>query len=721
MLQIHRSIEDWIDRANIAIRSRISLTEIRDLIHRGREMPVELSDYLDKLQSRVRLADDWLNRLKEVVPCESPPPSPSVTHYMTSSGSDHVALQWMRCMRKAANNGEYNHLHELASEGSRIPVDVESVKLLQVELDAKNWSAKARKWIPNSPDEENRSIVGKKGKLDDLNEHLEKASALREKLALPDDVKKEWRLDYEKELQSIVDAAEDWYSNVSWFPVLNCYFCSFVRLRSMLTSTFCCFSLQYKPYLDWDNRRSSERSCLSIEKLRRIVNEGDSIFANLGSATAKMTRILVQAEGWLASYKPLLLRCKIIPREDDDTTEEKAFVTVAEMTEAVDAAATGISLNVDEAVSLQKIVQNIKDWSTRALGAAPKRSKRQGRTKKGRFSVDDIITLIQEAADLPVDTAEEVSRLQIQLDAVQEWRAKARVDIGNIVSGFRKLRDVVEDIYGKPIDFSRQQGDNKTDNNSSSHDLEMQMEPELDEEKKSSEDVSVCDETSSIADSEPDSGGLSHLGSGSCNVMQLIKAYKREAATTGVMSGEAEVADQLEVVSRWCVRSLRYLDTQRDVFDKRFFGAFDRFVAEGRELLENARDASGKQFLEDKTLGDALNAAWGDLVADQLQRLEILLVDRERFISWCDTAEKQLFTVQEKLPTLEKIKEVAEESKDFPSGKLCFFFVFLLCVNCHNFFFLTAALLVVDYCSVRRCPKSSWFVQQSIRVGESCQ
>jgi hypothetical protein len=159
LLTFHRTTESWVDRANIAVRSRISLTEIKALIRRGEEMPLDLSDYVDKLQARVRTADEWIECLEEEVRCPK-----------TETGEPDM-LRWMDDMRQALNEGKHGRLHDLASEGSRIPVEVDAVKLLQVELDAKNWTLKANKWIPKNSD-------SRRGKLVDIKEHVEKASRM---------------------------------------------------------------------------------------------------------------------------------------------------------------------------------------------------------------------------------------------------------------------------------------------------------------------------------------------------------------------------------------------------------------------------------------------------------------------------------------------------------------------------------------------------------------
>ena len=195
LLCFHREQEDWADRASIAIRSRISLTEVKSLILRGEHMPLDLSDYLDKLRARVRTGEEWIDSLCQVVPSTK------------SDFGSHDMLVWMSDVREAIHNGMQSRLHDLASEGSRIPVEVDHVKLLQIELDAKNWAMKAKKWIPSEGG-------SRRGKLEDLREHVKKASILREKLTLSDADKEAWVLEGEEELISIVEAADKWFEEV---------------------------------------------------------------------------------------------------------------------------------------------------------------------------------------------------------------------------------------------------------------------------------------------------------------------------------------------------------------------------------------------------------------------------------------------------------------------------------------------------------------------------
>lgn len=207
LLQLNREFEVWTDRVNVAIRSRISLSEIKLLMKLSDSFPLDLSDSLEKLNSRVRMAREWLDLLEIEVPCP-----------LKDGIVDNI--EWMTQMRIAlkddTKNGSFSRLHELASEGTRVSVEIDAVKMLKVELEAKSWSAKARKWLPHEGRSNDDDSLNRKGKLDDLREHLQKARILRGKLVINE--KKDWVLDGECELCDIVTAANKWLDEVSEQP-----------------------------------------------------------------------------------------------------------------------------------------------------------------------------------------------------------------------------------------------------------------------------------------------------------------------------------------------------------------------------------------------------------------------------------------------------------------------------------------------------------------------
>jgi hypothetical protein len=213
LLQFHATAEEWVERANVAVRSRISLTEIESLVDRAEKMPLDLAEFTNKLQSRIRQSQSWISEFQDLVP--APFHDGKVEN-----------LEWMSRMRKALQTGDKRflmQLNDIATEGTRIPVEIDCVKLLLVEIDAKDWSAKAVKWIPSEmSDDEDGTNGGKRAKLVDIRDHLDKAETLRERLVLSSEERDAWVLEGETELQSIIDAADEWYEKVRCCLVSFC-------------------------------------------------------------------------------------------------------------------------------------------------------------------------------------------------------------------------------------------------------------------------------------------------------------------------------------------------------------------------------------------------------------------------------------------------------------------------------------------------------------------
>lgn len=212
LLKFHQTAETWVERASVAVRSRVALTEIESLIDQAENMPLNLVELTNKLQNRKQQAQSWISEFQDLVP--APFQDGSVNN-----------LAWMTRMRKALQTDDKHFLlqiQDVATEGTRIPVDIDCVKLLLVEIDGKDWTSKAVKWIPNDSmsDDEDGANTSKRAKLVDIRDHLDKAEALRERLVLPPAEKEAWVLGGEEELKSIIEAADDWYDKVSSFALV---------------------------------------------------------------------------------------------------------------------------------------------------------------------------------------------------------------------------------------------------------------------------------------------------------------------------------------------------------------------------------------------------------------------------------------------------------------------------------------------------------------------
>jgi hypothetical protein len=585
LLNVNAQAVEWVERANIAIRSRLSLDEVQHLLTTPLADVLQVDDLKEKLQSRVDAANEWLEQVAAVVP------------FTTLD-------KWMEAVRNKLEAGLGSELHELACQGGRLPVQVPSVQLLQVELEARTWKQKAIKWIPDD-------ASSRRGKLEDIKEHVEKARALRERLVLPSE-RKAWVLPGEDTLKCLVDQAQAWL----------------------------------------DMYDSIGDKCLSLQALREISEQGDAIHVNLSPATSKVSKALVQAQEWYGKYADLLGRVRGTPTGENP-------VALSELKSAVDAAEADLPIELLEATELQQVLTRVEIWQGTvavATGGKPRRS------KKGVLTIQDLVWLIEEASFLPVDTREDVLKLQRQLQSVKEWQGIAGRRIEEIRAGLDDLRNAMDDTYGSPANYVRKHSipfDEPGDTASESDDMDV------DDSDAVARDASSNDTASSSGAAGSDVSSLDRLRRCDSRVRMLIEALSKEAGAIPIATPESESVSTLEAAVRWCSRSLKYLENQRDIFDKRFFGAFDRFFSEQHAIstVSSGKAAGGAETAAAQNL-QLLCEARTALVGDQLQRLTIILSDREEYILWCKSAEALILDSQK--PTLEKLKDLTAKSQAFP-------------------------------------------------------
>ena len=204
--KVHKHAEEWVDRASVALRSKISLKELESLVEMGQKLPLGLTGILEKLTSRYKLACEWIAKLKDEIPCPSESNSASC-----SDLDDELRAKWLLKMMESMKNEDDETMSiiiDLAAQGLRLPVEIDVLQLLQTAIDSRNWSVKAMKWLPSSCDQY------KRGKIDDLQEHLNSAEIILKRAKMLTDGKYEWQLDYQEEISNIVQKADEWYERV---------------------------------------------------------------------------------------------------------------------------------------------------------------------------------------------------------------------------------------------------------------------------------------------------------------------------------------------------------------------------------------------------------------------------------------------------------------------------------------------------------------------------
>ena len=145
----------------------------------------------------------------------------------------------------------------------------------------------------------------------------------------------------------------------------------------------------------------------------------------------------------------------------------------------------------------------------------------------------------------------------------------------------------------------------------------------------------------------------------------MIQELQENAHDVAVTTEEGELGELLDSVANWCIRSFKYLNSPRQVFDRRFVGAFDRFLIDGVSL--HGKASSGVTNTDPPNLRERLGRAWGTIVRELLERLEMMKKVSEQHFEWCENA-AQILSDEKKL-TFEKLNDLADNSRSFPASK----------------------------------------------------
>lgn len=407
--------------------------------------------------------------------------------------------------------------------------------------------------------------------------------------------------------------------------------------------------------------------------LRQIVKEGNLIHANIGPSAGKMARILGQADTWYEEFGDLLRRCgvpdSLAPVANGTVATPTGLATPEEVKAAVENAESNISLDLNEARALRELGERIQKWQESVTMAAPKRSKRvigKGGREESRYTVNDLLKLIDESTTLPVNTDEDVERLRQQLQDVHKWRLAARRELGSVANNFRVLRQAVIADYGLPDEYydeeSREYGRKEKEEDidpTNGMDLSGSV---LDAtgSTESMDNSSQADESQTGSDSDMEGDGNA--------LVRMISSLLSSAKLIGVRTPEEEVCEVLEKTAKWILKSLLCIDSPKKVYDKKSFRRFDELVATGEELLV-FRDSLQELDLVDGELLQSLASSSGDLVSDQLVRIKILKAHRDKFVAWFENAQEVISSKEERA-TLQALNELAEQSRDYPASKL---------------------------------------------------
>ena len=573
LLEFQEKAQTWVEKAMVATRTKSPLSVVKELLHVGRSLPVEVSEYIEKLSSRAEQADMWLEEFESAL-----------------GAKVSVSLETSMMIRRELEGEKYSMLQALSTEGVRIPVDLELARLLQVEIDAKLWSAKASKWIPDR-DKERRP-----GKYDDVEELLDDAESLRQRLVLVQSEKDAWVLEGENELRALINAADSWYD-------------------------------KYEDYMEIDRRRNQPANApsLNLTKLRIMMDEADCIFLHLGTTQQKLLKIREFAETWFTKNKDVF----------STTTASLGSnnVTFAAMREALDEANENIPIDMEEIIELRKKVKLLDEWRHKMDAICS--GKKTGKFKASSFTLADCQKLIKEGSSLPVDLSCRVAEIEARLSEIEQWQSSISNDLKVACSHLEGLQRHLVAKYGSPKDFQL----------SSVELCPSGTDPA--EIAKKTADTSQVGAKKSFADQTSD----------------IIYDLLGKAEDSPILTPEYELSRMVEKVWKWCEKSLDYLENDRNIYDKRFFGALDRFVGEGMALAEEVTKRQYSPGRESGVIGDLIQIMTGFL-NDQIVRVGVVRKERDEYAAWCEACRSVL--TEDKKPAIEKLRQLSKRAIKFP-------------------------------------------------------
>lgn len=277
----HTKINCWIDNATRAHRYRIAMEDLQQVIIDGESLPVDVSDQLNRLRDKLSGANDWINQFESIVACP-------MMEKIKSDGTEEFipdTLKWLEhirlCLNDTENKESYKRLLNLAVDGSRIPVDMEALRFLNLEMQVRNWSNEAKRLL---------SFTGRKAKIHELHEHEKKAKPILSKAPKEDGSSQtKWFLPHEEELRKTITLADEWLDKSNLF-----------------------FGSDHgeSPRRDHDDIKSANENLtdvtttnhiissssprVSIAELQNMVKTGENLPVNLNPALGKMSRVSSQ-------------------------------------------------------------------------------------------------------------------------------------------------------------------------------------------------------------------------------------------------------------------------------------------------------------------------------------------------------------------------------------------------------------------------------------------
>lgn len=393
------------------------------------------------------------------------------------------------------------------------------------------------------------------------------------------------------------------------------------------------------------------------------MEEAEQLPTNLGNPFIKINRIHNEAEDWMETNQILLQRCGVDFGEKADTSSMKP-VSIDEVNNAIDTAAKELSVDLDEVKLLNKMAEQSQGWFDQALTFAPKRNKRivgSNKDKVEKCALEKVVSLIESASSIPMDTTEDVERLRRLLSEVQSWRLDSQMKIKDIASTIKVLIHERYQFYGKPDKF-----------------LEVASPEPMDVESPSKDDSSVKNDQSwadPVEQPSLNANGMSNSSPDKRNgndVYKMVETLSKSADSVYILTLEEQIAKQLESIMKWCKKIAPIIDSHQNVFvEKRWKKDLDVMIRDGSEMnLSNDKFTVPipSDGTEENAILEMVTKSIVELVSGDMTRLTNLRHKRDEYYLWCKNATEAYIESDKRVP-FETLVGLAAECSIYPPSK----------------------------------------------------
>ena len=430
--------ERWIVKCTHAIDTQNrNLKDLASLASEAESIPIDLSEHVSKLADAITSAQDWMNRVRKAVPRSSKTRKGKIedhvdlatlkslltegssanhgssssssgkysrsSHSTTTSALSNVqdivdkAEEWLNRAKIALENRENVETTELKSflrEAEDIPVAMNEVVMLQVEIESRGWHDNMKILLqPDLPVEDKMTYAG-------LVEILEEAEGIRS--MLPDEIREQHVIGLEDQAKSIEREVKEWLSKV--------------------------------------DTALSPNAHTPLSDLESFVTKGKTYPIDFEGRLEKLEQNIVAAKEWIVKARDMLKIIEQALKKEQDRTEARVWthgaVTIVEEDRLLGPEIPSLKLIVatvheikslgvttEEDQSMKSHINHVQHWLEEAKQMLPKKQRKKSEYVKP--SMSDFIQMCEKSRSLAVPCVDVVLSLCAEMDSSKRWLSEA--------------------------------------------------------------------------------------------------------------------------------------------------------------------------------------------------------------------------------------------------------------------------------------------------------